>query len=70
MNAHEIRVPGGRDMVSAIRWELFAFHDVRDVVATDRPDVLLVIHLGDPHPSEWLATLRSAGYSATAGAES
>jgi hypothetical protein len=69
MHAHEIRVSGGREMVSAIRWELFAFHDVRDVVATDRTDVLLVIHRGEPDPHGWLETLRSAGYSVTAEAE-
>jgi hypothetical protein len=68
MHAHEIHVSGGREMVSAIRWELFVFHDVRDVVATDRPDVLHVIHRGAPDPSGWREVLRSAGYSVTADA--
>jgi hypothetical protein len=66
LHAYEIRVPGGRDMVSAIRWELFVFHDVREVLATDRPDVVIVIHRDQPQPSRWLETLRSAGYSVTA----
>jgi hypothetical protein len=69
MHTYEIRVSGGGEMVSAIRWELFVFHDVRDVVATDRPDVLLVIHRGAPDASGWLEALRSAGYSVTAAGE-
>ena len=67
MHAQEIHVSGGRERVSAIRWELFVFRDVRDVVATDRPDVLYVIHRGEPDLRGWLETLCSAGYSVAAG---
>ena len=68
MHAHEIRVSGGSERVSAIRWELFVFRDVRDVVATDTPDVLYVIHRGEPDTRAWTETLCAAGFSVNAGA--
>ncbi|MEA2427776.1 MAG: hypothetical protein QOF37_1404 [Thermoleophilaceae bacterium] len=68
LQALELRVPGGGAMVEAVRWELFIHPDVRDVLATDRPDVVLVIHRGEPQPSRWLETLRSAGYDVMPGA--
>jgi hypothetical protein len=62
VNAIEIQVSRGRDLVQAVRWELFLFHDVRDVVPTDRPDVLTVVYRGEPELPRWLETLRSAGF--------
>jgi hypothetical protein len=62
MHTVEIHVSGGRELVQAVRWELFLFHDVRDVLATDRPDVLTVIYRGEPDLPQWLEALRLAGF--------
>ena len=66
LQLHAIRVEGGRGVVDEVRWELFAFHDVRDVLATDTPDVLMVIYRGEPQVPQWLETLRAAGYTVAA----
>ena len=43
-----------------VRWELFLFRDVVDVLATDVPNRMLVAHRGPAQPERWLRTLRSA----------
>jgi hypothetical protein len=50
----------GRDP-RLVRWELFVFSDVRDVLPTPRGDTVVVVHRGPAHQHEWLATLRAAG---------
>ena len=62
MQTYEIQVAGGRKAVNAIRWELFVFDDVRDVLAMDGPDRLAIVYRGNPHPTEWLEALGAAGY--------
>jgi hypothetical protein len=44
-----------------VRWELFVFSDVRDVLATSRPETVVVAHRGPARPAEWLAALGAAG---------
>ena len=43
-----------------VRWELFVFHGVRDVLATRRPDTVVVVHRGPARIDEWLAALAEA----------
>jgi protein-L-isoaspartate O-methyltransferase len=44
-----------------VRWELFIFSDVRDVLPTSRPDAVVVVHRGPAQPAQWLAALQEAG---------
>jgi hypothetical protein len=44
-----------------VRWELFVFSDVRDVLPTPRPETIVVAHRGPARPDEWLAALATAG---------
>ena len=62
MKTYEMHIAGGREAVNAIRWELFVFRDVRDVLAMDGPDMLTIVFRGSPRPAEWRETLRAAGY--------
>ena len=62
MQTHEIHIAGGREAVSEIRRELFAFSEVLEVLATSRPDSLVVVFSGRPRPAEWNGYLRDAGY--------
>lgn len=61
MNVTELTHPGlsGQDW-HWVRWELFVFPDVRDVLVTARPDTLLVVHRGPARVAEWLAALVEA----------
>ena len=40
-----------------VRWELFVFHDVRDVLLTRHPGAIVVVHRGPARIAEWLAAL-------------
>lgn len=62
MHTHEIHVTGGREAVTEIRGHLFLFSEVLDVLATSRPDSLVVVFSGRPRPAEWNRHLRDAGY--------
>jgi hypothetical protein len=44
-----------------VRWELFVFSDVRDVLPTPRPDTVIVVHRGPAQPAQWLLALEEAG---------
>ena len=44
-----------------VRWELFVFSDVRDVLPTPSPGTVAVVHRGRARPEEWLAALEEAG---------
>jgi hypothetical protein len=44
-----------------VRWELFVFSDVRDVLPTPRPDTIVIVHRGVPRPAQWLAALQDVG---------
>ena len=66
MQTHQIQISNGRDRVDEIRSELFAFAEVLDVFITSRPDALVVVCSGRPHPGEWLRALRAAGYGGPA----
>lgn len=46
---------------SAVRWELFVFRDVRDVLRSPRPDTVVVLHHGRARPEAWRATLLASG---------
>lgn len=43
-----------------VRWELFVFRDVRDVLATRRPGTVVVVHRGPARIDEWLSALAEA----------
>ena len=66
MQTHQIQISNGRDRVDEIRSELFAFPEVLDVFITSRPDALVVVCSGRPHPGEWLRALRAVGYGTPA----
>jgi hypothetical protein len=44
-----------------VRWELFVFSDVRDVLPTPRRDTVVVAHRGSARTNEWMAALAEAG---------
>ena len=44
-----------------VRWELFVFSDVRDVLPTSKPETVVVVHRGPAQPAQWLAALQEAG---------
>ncbi len=64
MQTHQIQISHGREKVNQIRSELFAFPEVLEVFTTGRPDALVVVHSGRPHPAEWLRALRAVGCEA------
>jgi len=47
--------------VRLVRWELFVFPGVRDVLAGPRPETVVVVHRGPARVDAWLAQLRGAG---------
>jgi hypothetical protein len=44
-----------------VRWELFVFSDVRDILPTPRPDTIVVVDRGVAQPAQWLAALQDVG---------
>ena len=66
VQTHQIQISNGRDRADEIRSELFAFPEVLDVFITSRPDALVVVCSGRPHPGEWLRALRAVGYGTPA----
>jgi hypothetical protein len=61
MHTHEIHLADAQDAVGEARECLFAFPEVLDVLATSRPDSLVVVFAGRPRPAEWSARLRAPG---------
>lgn len=61
MNATELdlgpRAPDWR----LVRWDLFIFPEIRDVLATGRDGIVVVIHHGPARVEQWVSQLRSAG---------
>ncbi len=58
----EFSLPGlDRHRVTAVRWELFVFHDVRDVLPGSHPDTVVVAHRGQARRAAWRTTLLAAG---------
>jgi hypothetical protein len=66
VQTHRLHVSNARDSVLEIRSELFVFPEVLEVFVTGRPDVLVVVCSGRPRPTQWLRTLRAAGYETLA----
>jgi len=66
VQTHQIKISNGRERVDAIRGELFAFPEVLEVFVTSRPDALVVVCAGRPHPGEWLRALRASGFGSPA----
>ncbi len=67
MDAYELRVRGLSDdsTAAAVRWQLFVFAEVRDVVRAARPETVTVLYEGGrPDPEAWCAALRDAGFAA------
>jgi hypothetical protein len=70
VNVYELRVRGIEDerRLAALRWDLFVFPEVRDVVQTPRAETVAVLYEGGhPDPEAWSAALKEAGYDAPAG---
>jgi hypothetical protein len=44
-----------------VRWELFVFSDVRDVLPTSRRETVVVAHRGPAREVDWIAALDAAG---------
>jgi len=62
VNLTELTHPAlAREDGRLVRWELFVFSDVRDVLPTPRRDTVVVAHRGPARTEEWLAALRLAG---------
>lgn len=57
----ELSVARGSEHWRWVRWELFIFRDVRDVLATRDRDRLLIVHRGGAQPERWLQALNDAG---------
>jgi hypothetical protein len=53
---------GGRAAVAEIRQRLFGFSEVLEVLATSRPDALVVVYVGRPRHAEWCEHLCAGGY--------
>jgi hypothetical protein len=64
VQTYQIHVSDGRARLSDVRSALFAFPEILDVFITGRPDTLVVVCAGRPHPVQWLQRLRLAGYDA------
>jgi hypothetical protein len=64
MSNFEMRFPGydARSHRGLIRWELFLYRDVRDVLLTQRDDTLCVVYRGERDPIGWAQTLNEAGF--------
>ena len=62
MNLTELTHPAlaGHDP-RVVRWELFVFSDVRDVLPTPRRDTVVVAHRGPACRNDWIAALAAAG---------
>ena len=45
----------------SVRWTLSWLPEVRDVLATDRPQTVVVIHVGQARAARWRAELRTPG---------
>jgi hypothetical protein len=63
VQTHQLQITDGRNRVDEIRRELFAFSEVLDVLISPRPDALVVVCSGHPHPAEWQRALRAVGFS-------
>ena len=62
MSTCELYVGGATRCWTAVRWELFAFPDVRDVAPSAEPDRVRVVFEGEPQPERWREALREAGF--------
>jgi hypothetical protein len=69
VNVCKLRVAGavGADAVAQVRWELFVFPEVRDVLpALERDETVVVLWEGaSADPERWCRTLAEAGYEAS-----
>ncbi len=61
MFATELELGAAAPDVRIVRWELFVFRSVRDVLPGPREGVVVVIHRGPARLEAWRAVLRDAG---------
>ena len=61
MFATELELGETAPDVRLVRWELFVFRNVRDVLPGARTGTVVVIHTGVARCDAWLAELRDAG---------
>jgi hypothetical protein len=67
MNVCKLRVSGAVDAraVAQVRWELFVFPEIRDVLPTLEPETVAVLWEGaTADPQRWCRALAEAGYEA------
>jgi hypothetical protein len=67
MNVCKLRVTGAVDAraVAQVRWELFVFPEIRDVLPTLEPETVAVLWEGSTaDPERWCRALARAGYEA------
>ncbi|HZO96611.1 MAG TPA: hypothetical protein VFB42_04485 [Gaiellaceae bacterium] len=68
MNVSKLRVRGaaGAAACARIRWELFVFAEIRDVLPALEPDTVAVLWEGArADPERWCRALAEAGYDAS-----
>ena len=68
MNVCKLRVAGAVDTaaVAQVRWELFVFPEIRDVLPGMEPETVAVLWEGASADLErWCGTLARAGYEAS-----
>jgi hypothetical protein len=59
---YELWVADGARAWRSVRWELFVFGEVRDVLPSSDPDRVLLCFRGQAEPEDWRAVLRAAGF--------
>ena len=68
MNVCKLRVSGAVDAaaIAQIRWELFVFAEIRDVLPTLERETVAVLWEGaSADPERWCRTLADVGYEAS-----
>lgn len=61
------RTPGDREL-AALRWELFEFHEIEDVVSGIRPGTVTILYEGELRLEAWLRAIALLGYEARCAA--
>ena len=66
MFATELEVGEASHDHHAVRWQLFCFREIRDVLPGSRRGTVVVIHIGAARPTAWRAEVLGAGESGDA----
>lgn len=63
MYMSELWVAGGSRHWNEVQWDLFLDRDVRNVLPTGDPDLVLVVHECPADPERWRELLRDGGFT-------